>query len=276
MTCHDGFTLHDLVSYDRKHNEANGEENRDGSDDNISWNCGVEGETSDPSVLALRRRQARNHLAILMLSRGVPMILAGDEVLRSQGGNNNAYCQDNALSWFDWALTERNRDMLRFVRELIALRRRHPCLTANRFFTGAPVPGRGLPDISWHGIAARGAAVARRRPDDFCASRWPASSPAKRTCTRSSTCRTRPSRSPCPRSPRGAGTWLSTLRASRRPTSSRAIGRSRIRAPHTRYPHAASPSLRQEPWNDRRWPPAPDARQSATESNSSRKTVALR
>ena len=152
VTCHDGFTLHDLVSYDRKHNEANGEENRDGSDDNISWNCGVEGETTDPSVLALRRRQARNHLAILMLSRGVPMILAGDEVLRSQGGNNNAYCQDNALSWFDWALTEHNRDMLRFVRELIALRRRHPCLTANRFFTGAPVPGRELPDISWHGI----------------------------------------------------------------------------------------------------------------------------
>ena len=87
-----------------------------------------------------------------MLSRGVPMILAGDEVLRSQGGNNNAYCQDNALSWFDWALTEHNRDMLRFVRELIALRRRHPCLTATRFFTGAPVPGRELPDISWHGI----------------------------------------------------------------------------------------------------------------------------
>jgi glycogen operon protein len=151
VTCHDGFTLWDLVSHDGKHNAANGEENRDGSNDNWSWNCGVEGETSDPSLLALRRRQARNHLAILMLSRGVPMLLAGDEVLRTQGGNNNAYCQDNALSWLDWTLTETNRDMLRFVRELIALRRRHPSLTVNRFFTGAPTPGRGLPDIAWHG-----------------------------------------------------------------------------------------------------------------------------
>jgi glycogen operon protein len=139
------------VSHDGKHNEANGEENRDGSNDNLSWNCGVEGETSDASVLALRRRQARNHLAILMLSRGVPMLLAGDEVLRSQGGNNNAYCQDNTLSWLDWTLAEASRDMLRFVRELIALRRRHASLTTNRFFSGAPVPGRGLPDIAWHG-----------------------------------------------------------------------------------------------------------------------------
>jgi len=151
ITCHDGFTLWDLVSHDGKHNEANGEENRDGSNDNLSWNCGAEGETSDPSVLALRRRQARNHLAILMLSRGVPMLLAGDEVLRSQRGNNNAYCQDNALSWLDWTLAERNRDMLRFVRELIALRRRHASLTADRFFTGAPIQGGGLPDIAWHG-----------------------------------------------------------------------------------------------------------------------------
>jgi glycogen operon protein len=152
VTCHDGFTLNDLVSYDRKHNETNGEDNRDGSSDNMSWNCGAEGETSDPAVLALRRRQARNHLAILMLSRGVPMLLAGDEVLRTQRGNNNAYCQDNALSWFDWTLTEANRDMLRFTRELIALRRRHPSLTANRFFTGAPVAGNALPDIAWHGV----------------------------------------------------------------------------------------------------------------------------
>ena len=151
ITCHDGFTLHDLVSYDAKRNEANGENNRDGSDDNASWNCGVEGETTDPAVLALRQRQARNYLAILMLSRGVPMLLAGDEVLRSQGGNNNGYCQDNALSWFDWKLVESNRDMLRFTRELIALRRRHACLTANRFFDGRPVPGRGIPDVAWHG-----------------------------------------------------------------------------------------------------------------------------
>jgi glycogen operon protein len=151
ITCHDGFTLHDLVSYNAKHNQANGEDNRDGSNDNASWNCGAEGATSDPAVLALRARQARNHLAILMLSRGVPMLLAGDEVLRSQAGNNNAWCQDNALSWFDWELVESNRDMLHFVRGLIALRRRHASLTANRFFDGKLVPGRGLADISWHG-----------------------------------------------------------------------------------------------------------------------------
>jgi glycogen operon protein len=126
--------------------------NRDGGNDNASWNCGVEGETSDLSVLALRRRQARNHLAILMLSRGVPMLLAGDKVLRSQGGNNNAYCQDNVLSWLDWTLTEANGDMLRFTRELIALRKRHASLIANRFFTGQPVPGRPIPDVDWHGV----------------------------------------------------------------------------------------------------------------------------
>jgi glycogen operon protein len=151
VTCHDGFTLRDLVSYNVKHNEANGEANRDGTEDNASWDCGIEGETSDLTVLALRERQARNVLAILLLSRGVPMLLAGDEVLRTQRGNNNAYSQDNALSWFDWGLVERNRAMLRFTREVIALRRRHPCLTANRFFDGQPLPGRGLPDIAWHG-----------------------------------------------------------------------------------------------------------------------------
>jgi glycogen operon protein len=151
ITCHDGFTLHDLVSYNGKHNEANGEDNRDGANDNVSWNCGVEGETSDPAVVALRLRQAKNGVAILMLSRGVPMLLAGDEVLRSQGGNNNAWCQDNALSWFDWKRVETHRDMLRFTRESIALRRRHACLTANRFFDGKPIEGRGIPDIVWHG-----------------------------------------------------------------------------------------------------------------------------
>ena len=130
-----------------------------------------------PRCLRCGRRQARNHLAILLLSaRACPMLLAGDEVLRSQGGNNNAYCQDNALSWFDWTLTETNRDMLRFMRELIALRRRHACLTANRFFTGTPVPGRELPDIAWHGIAARGTAVAGGVQAGSCASPWPASS----------------------------------------------------------------------------------------------------
>ena len=151
ITCHDGFTLNDLTSYNDKHNEANGYDNHDGSDDNASWNCGAEGATSDAAVLALRRRQTKNFLAVLMLSRGVPMLLAGDEVLRSQHGNNNAYCQDNALSWFDWKLLEANRDMLRFTRELIALRRRHVSLMINRFFDGQPVRGRGIPDIAWYG-----------------------------------------------------------------------------------------------------------------------------
>ena len=152
ITCHDGFTLCDLVSYNAKHNDANGEENRDGTNDNASWNCGVEGETSNAAVAELRLRQAKNCLAMLLLSRGVPMLLAGDEILRSQGGNNNTWCQDNAVSWFDWDFDQIQRDMLRFTKELIALRRRHSCLTANRFFDGKPVPGRNLPDIAWHGV----------------------------------------------------------------------------------------------------------------------------
>jgi glycogen operon protein len=151
ITCHDGYTLNDLVSYDGKHNEANGEDNRDGSNDNLSWNCGAEGETHDPEVLRLRQRQARNFLAILLLSRGVPMMLAGDEVLRSQHGNNNGYCQDNELSWFDWRLVSTRGDMLRFVRESIALRKRHPGLSRQRFLTGRPAPGATLPDVAWHG-----------------------------------------------------------------------------------------------------------------------------
>lgn len=155
ITCHDGFTLADLVSYGAKRNEANGEGGRDGRDDEASWNCGVEGEASNASVTALRSRQIRNHLAILMLSRGVPMLLAGDEVLRTQRGNNNAWCQDNETSWLDWTLTPARRDLLRFTRELIALRRRHPCLTVNRFFDGRPVPGRALPDVEWHGARPR-------------------------------------------------------------------------------------------------------------------------
>ncbi len=152
ITCHDGFTLHDLVSYNNKHNEANGEDNRDGCDHNLSWNCGVEGETGDPAILELRRRQAKNFIAILMLSQGVPMLLAGDEVRRTQRGNNNAWCQDNELSWFDWTLTETHGDMLRFVREMIALRRRHLSLNRNQFLTGEIIPGRGIADIAWHGV----------------------------------------------------------------------------------------------------------------------------
>ncbi|MBZ0158031.1 MAG: glycogen debranching protein GlgX [Alphaproteobacteria bacterium] len=152
VTCHDGFTLYDQVSYTRKYNEMNGEENRDGSDENLSWNCGAEGETSDPEILFLRRRQARNFMAILLLSQGIPMILAGDEVLRTQRGNNNCYCQNNEMSWFDWSLTERNHDMVRFVRQMIAFRKRHPCLMRIRFFTGRQREGRLFPDIAWHGI----------------------------------------------------------------------------------------------------------------------------
>ncbi|MBW7930751.1 MAG: glycogen debranching protein GlgX [Gammaproteobacteria bacterium] len=164
VTCHDGFTLHDLVSYDRRHNEANGEANRDGAADNHSWNCGIEGPSDDPAVLSLRRRLARNHLAILMLSQGQPMLLAGDEVLRSQQGNNNAYCQDNEISWLDWSLVERNGDFLRYVRELIALRRRHPSLRRARFLTGQPDNGHGgLPDIRWQG--ADGGEPAWHAPD---------------------------------------------------------------------------------------------------------------
>jgi isoamylase len=151
ITCHDGFTLRDLTSYDHKHNEANGEDNRDGYNDNLSWNCGVEGETSDAEVLALRRRQAKNYLAILLMSLGVPMILAGDEVLRTQKGNNNTWCQDNELGWFDWGLTDRHGEMLRFAREMIALRKRHPCLRRRRFLTGRPVGPDKLPDVTWHG-----------------------------------------------------------------------------------------------------------------------------
>ncbi|MCM8813689.1 MAG: alpha-amylase family glycosyl hydrolase, partial [Candidatus Omnitrophica bacterium] len=152
ITCHDGFTLYDLVGYDHKHNEANGEDNRDGSDLNFSWNCGSEGPTHDSTILRLRRQQVKNFLALLFLSRGVPMLLSGDEVLRTQFGNNNAWCQDNEISWFDWRLLEENRDIFRFTREMIALRQRHPSLTQNKFYTGQIIAGRGLPDIVWHGV----------------------------------------------------------------------------------------------------------------------------
>ncbi len=151
ITCHDGFTLWDLVSYNRKHNEHNGEDNRDGNNDNLSWNCGVEGETLESEILSFRTRQAKNFMAVLMLSQGVPMIQAGDEVLRSQGGNNNAWCQDNETSWFDWNLTEQNHEMLRFTREIIALRRRHPTLMRRQFLNGDIVTLTGIPDITWYG-----------------------------------------------------------------------------------------------------------------------------
>jgi isoamylase len=150
MTAHDGFTLNDLVSYNGKHNEANGEGNRDGTDDNMSWNCGAEGPTDDPAVESLRARQVRNSLALLMLSQGVPMMLMGDESRQTQGGNNNAYCQDNETTWFDWEHVERHADLVRFASELIRFRRRHPNLHRSRYFAGH-VNDRGLADLTWHG-----------------------------------------------------------------------------------------------------------------------------
>jgi glycogen operon protein len=146
VTAHDGFTLRDLVSYNEKHNDANGEHNRDGESHNRSWNCGAEGPTDDPAVLAMRRRQQRNFLATLMLSQGVPMLLGGDELGRTQQGNNNAYCQDNALSWYAWA--DHDEDLFEFTRRLIALRRQHPCFRRRHWFQGRPL--RGIADLGWY------------------------------------------------------------------------------------------------------------------------------
>jgi isoamylase len=175
VTCHDGFTLHDLVCYDRKHNEANGQGNRDGSDDNRSWNCGAEGPANEPDILALRERQKRNFLTTLLLSQGVPMLLAGDELGRTQRGNNNPYCQDNEISWIDWATAgeppaagvparrggsaaqERNQALLEFVRGLVRFRADHPVFRRRRFFQRQDirgVPGR-LRDITWFTPAGR-------------------------------------------------------------------------------------------------------------------------
>ena len=148
VTAHDGFTLRDLVSYDHKHNEANLEENRDGSDNNLSWNCGAEGPTDDPVILALRERQSRNFLATLLLSQGVPMLVAGDESGRTQSGNNNAYCQDTPISWVDWNLDESRVRLLDFTRKVMALRHAHPVFRRKHFFQGRPVRGAGK-DIAW-------------------------------------------------------------------------------------------------------------------------------
>jgi glycogen operon protein len=149
VTCHDGFTLRDLVSYDRKHNEANGEGNRDGTDDNRSWNCGVEGETDDPAVNELRDRQSRNVLATLVLSQGAPMLLAGDELRNTQHGNNNAYCQDSELSWLDWQLDERAQLLLGFTQRLLRLRAEHAVFRRAAFLTGEERQGSGAPDVWW-------------------------------------------------------------------------------------------------------------------------------
>jgi len=149
VTCHDGFTMADLVSYNDKHNEANGERNADGTDDNRSWNCGVEGPAGDPAVIALRARQVRNFLVTLFFSQGVPMLTAGDELGRTQRGNNNAYCQDNEVSWMDWALVEEHADLLDFTRALADLRRAHPLFRRRRFFSGEPAAAGGLRDLIW-------------------------------------------------------------------------------------------------------------------------------
>ena len=149
VTAHDGFTLHDLVSYNSKHNEANGEENRDGSDNNRSWNCGVEGPTDDPEVNRLRARQKRNFMATTLLSQGVPMLLAGDEIGRIQAGNNNAYCQDNEISWVDWTPEHMDLDTLGFVRQLIALHKEHAVFRRRKFFQGRKIKGAEIKDIVW-------------------------------------------------------------------------------------------------------------------------------
>jgi len=147
ITAHDGFSLRDLVSYNDKHNDANGEENRDGESHNRSWNCGAEGPTDDPEINALRRRQTRNFLATLLLSQGVPMLLGGDELGRTQQGNNNAYCQDNEISWYDWEHLD--KDLLQFSRRLIGFRKRHPVFWRRRWFQGRPIHGTKVSDIGW-------------------------------------------------------------------------------------------------------------------------------
>jgi glycogen operon protein len=192
VTAHDGFTLHDLVSYNEKHNEANGEDNRDGSDRNLSWNCGAEGPSDDPAINALREQQKRNLLATLLLSTGVPMLLAGDERGNSQAGNNNVYCQDNETGWTDWTETPERLALFAFVSRLIALRRDHPIFRRRNFFTGKPIEGDPIRDIGWmkpdgsemqvddwathralamlvsgHGIAERGRRGERLFDDDF-------------------------------------------------------------------------------------------------------------
>ena len=154
VTAHDGFTLRDAVSYDQKHNEANGEDNRDGHNHNCSWNCGVEGGTQDDEILVLRRRQMRNLLATLLLSQGTPMLVAGDEFGRTQDGNNNAYCQDNEISWLDWSHEDWQLAQVSFVRRLTGLRHRYPILRRGRFLTGAPIEVGGVKDVTW--ISPRG------------------------------------------------------------------------------------------------------------------------
>jgi isoamylase len=151
ITCHDGFTLQDLVSYNEKHNEANGEGNKDGADDNNSWNCGAEGPTDDPAINALRARQKKNLLATLLFSQGVPMLLGGDELSHTQKGNNNTYCQDNELTWLNWELNDEQKDFLEFVKKVTRLWREQPVFQRRKFFNGRAIRGSGITDISWFG-----------------------------------------------------------------------------------------------------------------------------
>jgi glycogen operon protein len=158
VTAHDGFTLNDLVSYNEKHNEANGENNQDGTNDNRSWNCGEEGPTESPEVNRVRDRQMRNMLCTLLLSQGLPMLLAGDEFARTQGGNNNAYCQDNEISWVDWNIGDKGAALVRFTKKLLALRKQYPVLRRNRFLTGEYNEELNAKDVTW--ISATGKEMA--------------------------------------------------------------------------------------------------------------------
>jgi glycogen operon protein len=148
ITAHDGYTLQDLVSYEHKHNQANGEKNRDGESNNLSWNCGAEGATDNPDILALRARQKRNFLATLFLSQGVPMLLSGDEMGRSQQGNNNAYCQDNEISWLNWQLQPEDEELLAFVQFMIGVRKAHPVFRRSSFFQDQRLRGK-VKNIMW-------------------------------------------------------------------------------------------------------------------------------
>ncbi|MFA5362649.1 MAG: glycogen debranching protein GlgX [Candidatus Omnitrophota bacterium] len=154
ITAHDGFTLYDLVSYNWKHNEANGENNNDGGNDNYSWNCGCEGDTNDPGIRKLRVKQMKNAAAMLLVSQGTPMILAGDEIGNTQWGNNNAYCQDNEISWIDWSLFDKNRELFNFFKHMVALRLAHPVFRNRTHFQNRDYMGSGYADISWHGTKA--------------------------------------------------------------------------------------------------------------------------
>jgi isoamylase len=154
ITCHDGFTLHDLFAYNEKHNWANGEKNQDGANDNNSWNCGVEGPTDNPKILALRRRLMKNGVAILMVSQGVPLILMGDEVAHTKQGNNNTYCHDNELNWLNWDSRQNNEEIFRFFQACIAFRKAHPALRRRYHFEQRDMVSSGYPDISWHGLEA--------------------------------------------------------------------------------------------------------------------------